>query len=109
MDLFDRIAGRALEALPDRGMLRIDGADPDAGFLRPVHHDRTGGDEGFLVREGDGLPRPDRGEGRTEPAESYQGGKDDIDIPGNESADGIHPRMDLCRRPGEGSPDFLPL
>ena len=40
---------------------------------------------------------------------TWDSGKDDIDIPGNESADGIHPRMDLCRRPGEGSPDFLPL
>jgi len=41
-----------LEALPDAGVLGIEGEQAGVGFLGGVDDQRAGGDEGFLVGQG---------------------------------------------------------
>ena len=77
-DAADLVAAFAPEALPDGGVLGVDGPELSAASVDGVADELSGHDDDFLVGQGDGSAALEGGEGGFEPGAS--GGADDEDV-----------------------------
>src|SRR5206468_8004569 len=106
----DAVEGFADEALPDRGVLRIDRAQPRQGtpeWVRRVaddavarkgtgdwHDEVTAGDHRLLVRRRDDPARTERGEDRPHADDAARADNDEVDVvPRRESLEGVRPTL----------------
>ncbi len=88
-------AARA-QALPHRGVLRVDRDDLAAARRACLGHDRAGGDQALLVGQREPLAGVERGEGRRQARESDHGVEHDVDV-GERSQFGQHVRFPGAR------------
>ena len=107
-DALDAFGRRAAQRLQRRRMLAVDGQQLGAGIGHGRHEHVAGGDEAFLVGEGQPPPLPRGLEGRLEACRADDRRHDAVGRLGGGCDDGRRPgRGARCRVPGQRRPQLV--